>query len=93
MRMPAAPSHERTEVPAVSSPGPGRSRALVNVESASASSDVLVLRSYTDRELRRTIRAAGGWEVAATYDFTYDIAEPIEVDGTCEDVVYVLRRS
>ena len=55
--------------------------------------DVLVLRSYTDRELRRTIRAAGGWEVAATYDFTYDIAEPIEVDGTCEDVVYVLRRS
>ncbi len=54
--------------------------------------DVLVLRSYTDRELRRMIKAAGGWVVEEAYDFTYDIDQPIEVDGTCEDVVYVLRR-
>jgi len=53
---------------------------------------VLVLRSYTDRELRRMIKAAGGWVVEEAYDFTYDIDQPIEVDGTCEDVVYVLRR-
>jgi SAM-dependent methyltransferase len=55
--------------------------------------DVLVLRSYTDAEMRRLIRAAGGWSIAQTYDFHYRIDEPIDVDGTCEDVVYVLRRT
>lgn len=54
--------------------------------------DELVLRSYTDRELRRLTKSAGGWAVEETYDFSYDIDEPIEVDATCEDVVYVLRR-
>lgn len=55
--------------------------------------DQLVLRSYTDRELRRLIASAGGWTVEETYDFSYNIDEPIEVDAACEDVVYVLRRT
>jgi SAM-dependent methyltransferase len=55
--------------------------------------DVLVLRSYTDRELRKTIRNAGGWTVEETFDFGYEIDLPIEVDGACEDVIYVLRRT
>ncbi|WP_164102304.1 class I SAM-dependent methyltransferase [Candidatus Laterigemmans baculatus] len=56
-------------------------------------SDELVLRSYTDRELRRLVKSAGGWEIEETYDFSYDIDAPIAVDATCEDVVYVLRRT
>ena len=55
--------------------------------------DVLVLRSYTDGEMRRLVKESGGWEVEETYDFSYNVDEPIEVDGTCEDVVYVLRRT
>lgn len=55
--------------------------------------DELVLRSYTDRELRRLVKSAGGWEIEETYDFSYNIDEPIEVDPSCEDVVYVLRRT
>jgi len=54
--------------------------------------DELLLRSYTDRELRSLIQRSGGWDVVATYDFQYQIDQPIDVDGTCEDVVYVLRR-
>lgn len=54
--------------------------------------DVLVLRSYTDGELRRLVKAAGGWAIEETYDFGYNVNLPIDVDGTCEDVVYVLRR-
>lgn len=54
--------------------------------------DVLVLRSYTDGEMRRLVKAAGGWQVEETYDFGYNVQAPIDVDGTCEDVVYVLRR-
>lgn len=55
--------------------------------------DCLVLRSYTDKEMRRLIQTAGGWQIAATFDFTYDINNPIDVDPTCEDVIYVLKRT
>ena len=55
--------------------------------------DVLVLRSYTNGEMRRLVKESGGWEVEETYDFSYNVDEPIEVDGTCGDVVYVLRRT
>jgi len=55
--------------------------------------DELVLRSYTATQMRRLIRSSGCWEVAETYSFAYDLNDPIEVDGACEDVVYVLRRT
>lgn len=54
--------------------------------------DVLRLRSYTPLQMRRLIDASGKWECVATHDFSYDISEPIEVDASTEDVVYVLRR-
>lgn len=56
-------------------------------------SDVLVLRSYTPSQMKRLIRSSGCWEVLETYDFGYDVDEPIEVDGSTEDVIYVLRRT
>jgi hypothetical protein len=54
--------------------------------------DELVLRSYTKPQMDRLIRHSGCWEVVETFDFGYDLDQPIEVDGTTEDVVYVLRR-
>ncbi|MGC6444392.1 MAG: class I SAM-dependent methyltransferase [Rubripirellula sp.] len=53
--------------------------------------DELVLRSYTVSQMNRLIRSSGCWETIETFSFAYDLDDPIEVDGTCEDVVYVLR--
>lgn len=55
-------------------------------------SDELRLRSYTPIQMNSLIRSSGTWECAATYDFSYDMDCPIDVDGSTEDVVYVLRR-
>lgn len=54
--------------------------------------DVLVLRSYTPKQINRLIASSECWETVETYDFAYDITDPIEVDGATEDVVYVLRK-
>ena len=54
--------------------------------------DELVLRSYTCRQMANLIERSGCWEILATYDFAYDLNDPIKVDETSEDVVYVLRR-
>jgi hypothetical protein len=42
--------------------------------------------------MNRLIQSSECWESVATYDFAYDLDDPIEVDATTEDVVYVLRR-
>lgn len=55
--------------------------------------DELVLRSYTQRQMESLIKQSGMWETVATYDFGYDLGDPITVDAASEDVVYVLRRS
>ncbi|MDA8745075.1 class I SAM-dependent methyltransferase [Rubripirellula amarantea] len=54
--------------------------------------DELVLRSYTPKQMDSLIESSDGWEVIETYDFSYELDEPIEVDSTTEDVVYVMRR-
>ncbi len=54
--------------------------------------DELVLRSYKPKQMDRLIQSSGCWEVAETYDFSYDLNNPILVDDTTEDVVYVMRR-
>ncbi len=54
--------------------------------------DELVLRSYTPKQMNRLIRSSKCWESVATYDFAYDLGDPITVDDSTEDVVYVLRR-
>jgi len=54
--------------------------------------DELVLRSYTRKQMDRLIQSSQSWQVAETFSFAYDLDDPIEVDGTCEDVVYVLKR-
>lgn len=54
--------------------------------------DELRLRSYTPKQFQKLIDTEGSWEILTTYDFGYDAWEPITVDATCEDVVYVLRK-
>ncbi len=54
--------------------------------------DELVLRSYTKKQMDAFIASAKDWQAIATYDFGYDLKNPIEVDATTEDVVYVLQR-
>ncbi len=55
--------------------------------------DELVLRSYTAAQMRRLLKASPQWDVVETFDFGYDIEQPIEIDGAVEDVVYVLKRN
>jgi SAM-dependent methyltransferase len=54
--------------------------------------DELNMRSYTQKQFRELVAAAQSWEIMETYDFTYDINDPIVVDSATEDVVYVLRK-
>lgn len=54
--------------------------------------DEMFYRTYSLRQMNALLRRVPEWEVAETYDFAYDINDPIRVDSTTEDVVYVLRR-
>jgi SAM-dependent methyltransferase len=54
--------------------------------------DCLVLRSYTWKQFQKFIDSGPQWEIEATYDFRYSIDDPIEVDPSSEDVVYMLKR-
>jgi len=49
-------------------------------------------RSYTAAQFARLLGGVGQLELAATYDFSYEIDNPVPVDETTEDVVYVLRK-
>jgi hypothetical protein len=54
--------------------------------------DCLVLRSYTYKQFDALVKKVPAWKIETAYDFSYDIDEPIEVDETTEDVVYILKR-
>jgi hypothetical protein len=54
--------------------------------------DAISFRTYTAPEMARLINGVGNFEIAATYDFVYDINQPIPVDSNTEDVVYILRK-
>lgn len=55
--------------------------------------DELALRSYTRAQMNRLIRHSGRWRTIGTYDFGYDLDDPIEVTSSTEDVVYILQRA
>lgn len=54
--------------------------------------DVLAMRSYTHPQFLRMIEHEGSWNVESAFDFSYDTNSPIELDGSTEDVVFVLRK-
>lgn len=54
--------------------------------------DEMDYRTYTAPQMRRLLRKVPELEVAATFDFAYEIDRPITVDPATEDVVFVLRK-
>lgn len=54
--------------------------------------DEMVYRTYSAKQMHALLEKAPEFEVVTTYDFAYNLDEPIEVDGDTEDVVYVLRK-
>jgi len=54
--------------------------------------DCLVLRSYTYKQFAAMVKKVPEWQVETAYDFSYDADEPIEIDESTEDVVYILKR-
>jgi len=52
----------------------------------------VVFRTYTQQQMTKLLRVVGSLEVVQTYDFSYQIDCPIQVDPRTEDVVYVLQR-
>jgi SAM-dependent methyltransferase len=54
--------------------------------------DEMAYRTYTAKQMQSLLARVPALEVLATYDFGYDVEEPITVDDSTEDVVYVLRK-
>lgn len=55
--------------------------------------DEFDFRTYSWEQFQRLLQRVGGWEIAATHDFAYNIDDPVTVDDYTEDVVYVLRKT
>ena len=55
--------------------------------------DETIFRTYTAGQFLRLLDRVGDLELDATYDFAYQVDQPLVVDGRTEDVVYVLRKS
>lgn len=54
--------------------------------------DELVFRTYTARQMQTLLRRVRDLECVAVYDFAYDLAKPVKIEPTTEDVIYVLRK-
>ena len=54
--------------------------------------DETSFRTYTAAQMTELIASEPKWEIAATHDFAYRIAQPITITPSTQDVVYVLRR-
>lgn len=54
--------------------------------------DELVFRTYTAPQFDELVAEIGRFEVVEVFDFAYDLEQPVTIDDTSEDVVYVLRR-
>ena len=55
--------------------------------------DEIVFRTYTAGQFERLLKRVPELEIAAVYDFAYDLAQPVVIQPETEDVVYVLRRA
>ncbi len=54
--------------------------------------DEMLYRTYSSRQMTSLLKKVPDWEVVETFDFAYELDEPITVDGETEDVIYVLRK-
>jgi SAM-dependent methyltransferase len=54
--------------------------------------DEMNYRTYTAPQMKRLLKKVDEFEIVETFDFTYDLNQPIRIDDRTEDVVFVLRR-
>jgi SAM-dependent methyltransferase len=54
--------------------------------------DEMIFRTYNPQQMQRLFDRTKDLELVETFDFGYDIKQPVEVDKQTEDVVYVLRK-
>jgi SAM-dependent methyltransferase len=54
--------------------------------------DEFVFRTYTSDQFLRLLRRVDSLELVETYDFGYQIDEPVQLTRNSEDVVFVLRK-
>ena len=54
--------------------------------------DEFNFRTYTRQQFDTLLSEISEFEIEATYDFSYELKRPIEVDDHSEDVVYILKR-
>jgi SAM-dependent methyltransferase len=54
--------------------------------------DEMAYRTYTAEQMESLIQRVPEWEWVATYDFGYDVEDPVTIGASTEDVVYVLRK-
>jgi SAM-dependent methyltransferase len=52
----------------------------------------IVFRTYTWPQFKSLLAKVPDLEIAAQYDFSYDLKKTIKIDQTTEDVVFVLRK-
>ena len=52
----------------------------------------LVFRTYTWAQMRKLLDEVSELELCETYDFRYDLSQPVVIDPETEDVVFVLRK-
>jgi SAM-dependent methyltransferase len=51
-----------------------------------------MFRAYSVTQIQRLLDRVGHFETVATYDYNYNLSNPISVGPETQDVVYVLRR-
>ncbi len=54
--------------------------------------DEMIYRTYTARQMRQLLASVPELEMIETYDFVYDIDDPITIGPATEDVVFVLQK-
>ena len=54
--------------------------------------DEMIYRTYSVRQIRSLLKKVPAFEWVESYDFAYDLDEPIKVDSSTEDVVLILRK-
>ncbi|QDU29819.1 dTDP-3-amino-3,4,6-trideoxy-alpha-D-glucopyranose [Anatilimnocola aggregata] len=54
--------------------------------------DELVFRTYTRDQIQKLLETVGVFDIAETFDFSYRIDSPIEIDRETQDVVFILRK-
>lgn len=55
--------------------------------------DHMEYRTYTKRQFQSLLRKVPQLQIEEAYDFTYEIDEPVTVDGSTEDVVFILKKN